>query len=33
LATSLVLSLRTYRMASSLTPVVAGKLLSEQVPL
>jgi heme a synthase len=33
LATSLVLSLRTYRMASHPTPVVTGKLLSEQVSL
>jgi hypothetical protein len=33
LATSLVLSLRTYHMASSPTPVVADKLLSEQVSL
>jgi hypothetical protein len=33
LATSLVLSLRTYRMVSSPIPVVAGELLSEQVSL
>ena len=33
LATSLLLTLRTYRLASIPTPVVAGKLLSEQVSL
>ncbi|HEX9869709.1 MAG TPA: hypothetical protein VGC99_14155, partial [Candidatus Tectomicrobia bacterium] len=33
LATCLVLTLRTYRLETAYTPVIASRLLSQQVPL
>jgi hypothetical protein len=33
LATSLVLTLRSYRLRTASTPITVGKLLSEQVSL